>query len=172
MTVLADYDPAWPTQYAEMAARLTAAFGDSVDAVEHIGSTAVPGLVAKPVIDIAARAVTFDLDDEALAGLGFTHSPDGPPNRRTYTRVVDGVLTHNLHVFPVAAWEHLNQRLLRDYLRDTPDAVRRYSDLKRTLAAEGLTGFDYTKAKTALIQELTDHARARRGLPSVPVWES
>ncbi|GAA1555626.1 GrpB family protein [Kribbella lupini] len=173
MTVLADYDPAWPTQYADMAAHLTAAFGDSVDAVEHIGSTAVPGLVAKPVIDIAARAVTLDaIDDKPLAALGFEHNPDGPPNRRTYTRVVGGVLTHNLHVFPATAWDHLNQRLLRDYLRDTPDAVRRYAELKHTLAAEGLTGFDYTKAKTTLIQELTDDARARRGLPSVPVWES
>lgn len=174
MTVLADYDSSWPTQYAEMAARLTAAFGNSVDAVEHIGSTAVPGLVAKPVIDIAARAVAVDMDfdDKALADLGFEHNPDGPPNRRTYTRVVDGVLTHNLHVFPATAWDHLNQRLLRDHLRDTPDAVRRYSDLKRTLAAEGLTGLDYTKAKTTLIQELTDHARARHGLPAVPVWES
>jgi GrpB-like predicted nucleotidyltransferase (UPF0157 family) len=159
MTVLADYDPTWPTQYADMAARLTVAFGDSVDAVEHI--------------DIAARAVALDaVDDKPLAALGFEHNPDGPPNRRTYTRVVAGVLTHNLHVFPAAAWDHLNQRLLRDYLRDSPDAVRRYSALKRTLAAEGLTGFDYTKAKTTLIQELTDNARALRGLPSVPVWES
>ncbi len=173
MTVIADYDVTWPTQYAEMAAHLTTAFGDSVDAVEHIGSTAVPGLVAKPVIDIAVRAVSLDaIDDAPLADLGFIHNPDGPPNRRTYTRVVDGVLTHNLHVFPASAWDHLNQRLLRDYLRDTPDAVRRYSALKHTLAAEGLTGLDYTKAKTALIQELTDQARARHGLASVPVWES
>jgi GrpB-like predicted nucleotidyltransferase (UPF0157 family) len=72
----------------------------------------------------------------------------------------------------LADYDGLNQRLLRDYLRDTPEAVRRYCDLKRSLAADGLTGFDYTKAKTDLIQEFTDAARARHGLPPVPVWES
>ncbi|NEA36336.1 GrpB family protein [Streptomyces sp. SID13031] len=82
------------------------------------------------------------------------------------------MLTHNLHVFPTEVWDTLNQRILRDHLRRTPDAVRRYSELKRRLAAEGLTGFDYTAAKTGLIQELTDEARRRRGLPAVPVWES
>ncbi|MEV6285386.1 GrpB family protein [Kribbella sp. NPDC051770] len=168
MTTIADYDPTWPTQYAEMAAHLHPILGDPI---EHIGSTAVPGLAAKPVIDIAA-APDRPVDDQALAALGFQHNPHGPPGRRTYTRVVDGVLTHNLHVFPTPAWPELNQRLLRDHLRATPEAVRRYAALKRQLAAEGLTGFDYTKAKTDLIQELTDTARAHHGLPSVPVWES
>jgi GrpB-like predicted nucleotidyltransferase (UPF0157 family) len=135
----------------------------------------VPGLVAKPVIDIAARAVTLEVasgKDTALTRLGFQHQPAGPPGRRTYHRVIDGILTHNLHVFPSNAWDTLNQRIFRDHLRETPDAVRRYSELKRQLAADGLAGFDYTAAKTDLIQELTDDARHHRGLPSVPVWES
>ncbi|WP_369410506.1 GrpB family protein [Kribbella orskensis] len=61
--------------------------------------------------------------------------------------------------------------MLRDYLRKTPDAVKSYSELKRRLAAEGLTGFAYTAGKTDFIQQLTDEARRHRGLPSVPVWE-
>jgi GrpB-like predicted nucleotidyltransferase (UPF0157 family) len=175
VTILAEYDEAWAARYAAMAADLREAFGDTVTEVEHIGSTAVPGLVAKPVIDIAARAISLEVasgKDQHLADLGFQHEPAGPPGRRTYTRVVDGVLTSNLHVFPAEIWDTLNQRILRDHLRATPEAVRRYSELKRRLATEGLAGFDYTAAKTTLIQELTDDARRLRGLPSVPVWES
>jgi GrpB-like predicted nucleotidyltransferase (UPF0157 family) len=175
MTVLAEYDEAWARQFAEMAARLTTAFGDAVTEIEHIGSTAVPGLLAKPVIDIAARATDLEVaagKDPQLNALGFHHEPNGPPGRRTYTRVVDQILTHNLHVFSTEAWHGLNQRILRDHLRETPEAVAQYAALKRKLATDGLHGFDYTAAKTDLIQQLTDEARQRRGLPSVPVWES
>jgi GrpB-like predicted nucleotidyltransferase (UPF0157 family) len=173
MTVLAEYDPSWPAQFSAMADRLRPVLGTSVTELEHIGSTAVPGLLAKPVIDIAARAVSLDeVAAKDLSPLGFEYHPDGPPGRRTYTRVVDDVLTHNLHVFPPEVWDTLNQRILRDYLRESPTAVAQYADLKRKLAADGLTGFDYTVAKTDLVQRLTDEARARLGLPSVPVWES
>ncbi|MDX6279066.1 MAG: hypothetical protein QOH03_137 [Kribbellaceae bacterium] len=175
MTVLAEYEEGWAAQYAAVAEQLTAVFGDTVTEVEHIGSTAVPGLVAKPVIDIAARAVSLRVasgKDRQLAALGFQHEPAGPPGRRTYTKTQGGVLTSNLHIFPAEVWDTLNQRILRDHLRATPEAVRRYSELKRRLATEGLTGFDYTTAKTTLIQELTDDARRLRGLPSVPVWET
>lgn len=175
VTALAEYDEGWADKFAVAAAELREVFGDTVTEIEHIGSTAVVGLLAKPVIDIGARAVTLEAvagKDSELSAIGFIHEPAGPPGRRTYTRHADGVLTHNLHVFPTEAWDHLNQRILRDYLRETPEAVRRYADLKRRLANEGLTGFDYTIAKTELVQELTDAARAERGLPSVPVWES
>ncbi|MEV5962996.1 GrpB family protein [Kribbella sp. NPDC051952] len=169
MVLLAEYDESWPGQFATTAAELRVVFGDTVTEIEHIGSTSVPGLVAKPVIDIAARAVTLEGvagKDAGLRELGFEFAPDGPPGRRTYTRA-----GCNLHVFPFEVWDELNQRILRDHLRETPDAVRRYGDLKRKLAVDGLSGFDYTAAKTDLIQELTDTARAHRGLPSVRVWE-
>ncbi|WP_427888419.1 GrpB family protein [Kribbella sp. GL6] len=173
MTVLTEYDERWPGLFTAMADRLRPLLGASVTEIEHIGSTAVPGLLAKPVIDIAARSVSLDeVAGKDLSPLGFEYHPDGPPGRRTYTRVVDDVLTHNLHVFPAEVWDTLNQRILRDYLRETPSAVERYAALKRELAASGLRGFDYTVAKTDLVQQLTDEARTRRGLPSVPVWES
>lgn len=174
MTMLAEYDPTWPARYEETVAELRPAFGDTVEEFEHIGSTAVPGLVAKPVIDIAAKAVSLSaivVCEPALASLGFLRSVDGPPDRRTYIKLTDdGVLTHNLHVFAAENWDRLNQRILRDYLRANPDACRQYADLKRRLAARGLTGFDYTYAKTNLIQHLTNRARATRSLTPVPVW--
>jgi GrpB-like predicted nucleotidyltransferase (UPF0157 family) len=172
---LAEHDEGWAASYERAAAELRGALGGTVTEIEHIGSTSVVGLVAKPVIDIGARAVSLEVvagKDFELAAIGFDHEPAGPPGRRTYTKQADGVLTHNLHVFPTEVWDDLNQRILRDYLRETPDAVRRYADLKRRLAAEGLSGFDYTIAKTDLVQQLTDEARKTRGLPPVPVWEA
>jgi GrpB-like predicted nucleotidyltransferase (UPF0157 family) len=64
-----------------------------------------------------------------------------------------------------------NQLLLRDYLRQHPDDAARYGALKKRLAALDDNGDDYTRTKTELIQELTDKARAERGLPPAPVWE-
>jgi len=76
-----------------------------------------------------------------------------------------------LHVVPADSWPGRNKRLLRDYLRTHPAQARRYADLKRDLAVRHGASSGYTRAKTELIQELTDRARAARGLPSVPVWE-
>jgi len=69
------------------------------------------------------------------------------------------------------SWPARNQRILRDYLRSHPHDAERYGRLKKQLAASGIDPGDYAKAKTDLIQELTDRARAELGLPSVPVWE-
>lgn len=69
------------------------------------------------------------------------------------------------------AWPTRNERLLRDYLRAHPADAQRYGALKRELALRSEASPDYTQAKTELIQEITDRARAARGLPSVPVWE-
>jgi GrpB-like predicted nucleotidyltransferase (UPF0157 family) len=74
-------------------------------------------------------------------------------------------------VVPLEGWDTRNERLLRDYLREHPEDARRYAELKQRLAAQHTDGTEYTKAKTELIQELTDRARADRGLSSVPVWE-
>jgi GrpB-like predicted nucleotidyltransferase (UPF0157 family) len=74
-------------------------------------------------------------------------------------------------VVPADTFGTRNEQLLRDHLRAHPEDARRYAELKQRLAAENLDGDAYTRAKTGLIQELTDRARADRGLPSVPVWE-
>jgi GrpB-like predicted nucleotidyltransferase (UPF0157 family) len=143
------------------------------DAVEHIGSTSVPGLAAKPVIDLMAAV---DLDavagrEEDLAGLGYHRLDVGMIGRLFYYRDEDGARAYQLHVVPADTWDTRNERLLRDHLRAHPEDARRYAELKRALAAEHTDGTEYTRAKTELIQELTDRARAGRGLPSVPVWE-
>ncbi|GAA1634419.1 hypothetical protein GCM10009744_23910 [Kribbella alba] len=104
--------------------------------------------MAKPVIDIAARADGLEVvagKDSLLALLGFVHEPPGrraagPPNRHTDTRVVDGLVTHNLHVFPSTDWDELNQRILRAHPHASPAAVQGYADLKRKPAAGSRLG--------------------------------
>ena len=82
-----------------------------------------------------------------------------------------GVSTHHLHVVTEDSWATRNERLLRDYLRGHPEQARRYAELKRRLSRELGRGEAYTRAKTALIQELVHAARDELGLPRVPVWE-
>jgi len=167
-----EYDEAWPVRAA--AARADLIPLGVFDAVEHIGSTSVPGLAAKPVIDLMAAAASLDAVvavEDALAGLGYHAFDTGMPGRLFYYRDEDGMGAYQLHVVPAGTWETRNERLLRDHLRNHPADARRYAELKLRLAGEHTDGTEYTKAKTELIQELTDRARADRGLPPVPVWE-
>lgn len=169
-----DYDAGWPDLAATALVELKTALPGIFLAIEHIGSTSVPGLAAKPVIDLMAAAEEVDMvarHDRVLSGLGYGRFGTGMPGRLFYQRDRDGRRTHHLHVVPARDFTTRNELLLRDYLRSHPGDVARYAELKRRLATVALSGDEYTRAKTDLIQELTDAARAERGLPSVPVWE-
>ncbi|MGW6624450.1 GrpB family protein [Nocardia sp. NPDC055002] len=101
---------------------------------------------------------------------GSTRWPEWA-QRLLYVRARCGIRTHILHVVELASWPTFNQRLLRDYLRDHPQDVARYAQLEYAIADAGFAPGDYARAKTVLIQELTDRARAEHPLPPVPVWE-
>ncbi|MFF4257699.1 GrpB family protein [Streptomyces sp. NPDC001663] len=171
---IVDYDPAWPHRAASAITALrSAAPGLFVD-LEHIGSTAVPGLAAKPVIDLMAAVHTLPEvypHEPALAALGFLPHDNGMTDRLLYARTDAGARSHILHVVTYDSWPTRNQRILRDYLRAHPAEAARYAELKRAVVAAGTHPRDYASAKTALVQELTDRARAELGMPSVPVWE-
>lgn len=167
-----DYDPAWPGLAHRAIAEVTAALPGRIEAAEHVGSTAVPGLAAKPVIDL--MAATPDLSpvlahEGALREIGYQRVETGMPGRLFYRR--DGAPAYHLHVVTADSWPTRNERLLRDHLREHPGDRARYARLKRDLAATGDDAGAYTRGKTALIQRMVDAARARRGLPSVDVWE-
>src|SRR5215469_6089706 len=169
-----DYDAAWPALADSARAELQSALPGVFLAIEHCGSTSVPGLAAKPIIDLMAAAAEVDLvaqHDTALSELGYHRFDTGMPGRLFYHRDLDGRRTHHLHVVPARDFTTRNELLLRDYLRTHPEDAARYAALKRQLGAVVQTGDEYTRAKTVLIQELTDAARAERGLPSIPVWE-
>lgn len=140
--------------------------------IEHVGSTAVPGLPAKPVIDLMASVDDLDeVDDDALESLGYKMLRSEMPERLFYRREDYDSTAYHLHVVTAESWPTRNERLFRDHLLAHPGDRERYAALKRKLMDEFGPGLAYTRGKTELIQELTDAARAARGLPSVPVWE-
>lgn len=164
--VIADYDPAWPARFEAEKARIVGAIGAWVVAVEHIGSTAVPGLAAKPILDIMVGLPSLDCAAQCIAplqALGYEYVPEFEatiPERRYFRRKWAGEAYH-LHMVAVtsAFWErHL---LFRDYLRTHPETARAYERLKRELAARfGHDRAAYTDAKTAFITAVEEQARA------------
>ena len=166
--VIVDYDPRWRELYAEAAAGLRQALGAVLVTVEHIGSTSVPGLAAKPIIDIQVviRSVS-DADEAApaLAALGWARGTftAGPyPERHLYFKKNDaqGTRTHQLHAYEAehpAAAAHL---LFRDHLRAHPEEAMRYEDLKRGLAERHRHDrLAYNDAKTAYVEAVLTKAR-------------
>ena len=169
MVDVVPYDPAWPERASRAIAEVRAALDGVALEIEHIGSTAVPGLDAKPVIDLMLAVAELRLVAERadrLVAIGF-QPVESIPGRLLFVRPG----THHLHVVTAPGWDTRNQRLLRDHLRGADEDRARYADLKHALAAGGLSPEEYTRAKTELIQEMTDRARAARGLPPAPVWE-
>jgi GrpB-like predicted nucleotidyltransferase (UPF0157 family) len=167
---IVEYDEHWPEQAANVIREVSEVLGDSIHAIEHFGSTSVPGLAAKPIIDVIAATDQFeDVEKhmERLTELGYQLMDTGTWERMWFVR--GGDIRVHLHVVTSAKWSTSNERIMRDYLRNHPDDAKRYVDLKRTLTE--LDGDAYTRAKTGLIQEIVDRARTERGLPLVGVWE-
>jgi GrpB-like predicted nucleotidyltransferase (UPF0157 family) len=175
MLIVVPYDPTWPQRFQAASAELLAATGHLFLRLEHIGRTSVPGLAAKPTIDMMAsvrRLPDGHNAQPALAALGYELADTGMPERLFFQRLAGpGVPTHHLHVVTEDSWATRNERLPRDYLRRHRQQARRSAALKQRLSRELGRGEAYTRAKTALIQELVDAARDQLGLPRVPVWE-
>ena len=168
------YDARWPALADAARDELVTALPGVFVEIEHIGSTSVPGLAAKPIIDLMAAAGSLSgvtEQDPTLRTLGYERHETGMPGRLFYRRDRDGRRTHQLHVVTMDSWPTRNERILRDYLRTHADDAARYGALKQALSSQHSVSLAYTRAKTELIQELTDRARAERGLPPVPVWE-
>ncbi|NNC73846.1 MAG: GrpB family protein [Sphingomonadaceae bacterium] len=168
---IVDPDPAWPDAYAAERRRIEAALdGTKWLAIEHYGSTAVPGLPAKPIIDILMAVPSLDAAREAfpgrLAQLDYVFWSDNPKLDRLY--FVKGMppygakRTHHLHVCerPSAMWSQLG---FRDYLRDHPDEAARYALLKRELAARHADDRDaYTDGKGDFIGAVMERITGSR----------
>lgn len=160
---LAPYDPAWPSLFTRLEVRIRRALGDDVPLLEHVGSTSVPGLSAKPIIDIVLAVA--DSGDEPsyvprLEEEGFVlriREPDWHEHRMFKAPEIQG----NLHVFSEGCEEIERMLLFRDWLRSHPDDRRRYEEAKRELAARTWKYTqNYADAKTKVVQEIL--ARARR----------
>ena len=136
--VVKDYDPAWADEFEREAALIKSALGKNCAAVHHIGSTSVPGLAAKPVIDIMPVVKSLDDADEAkerLEELGYEYLGEfGIPGRR-YLRKGGSERTHQVHIFAEGDSGNIERHLaLRDYLRSHTDVRDEYGRLKKSLA--------------------------------------
>jgi GrpB-like predicted nucleotidyltransferase (UPF0157 family) len=168
-------DPRWPAHYIAEAERLRAAFGPALREMEHVGSTSVPGLAAKPVIDIMAAVESLPEAEArlpALNELGYVVVPTDMPMRLFLQRAAtEDLLATNLHIVTQASWPRRKERLFRDRLIAHPEEAAAYGELKRVLIGQFDDLGAYTRAKTALIQEIMDRAADETGSPRESVWE-
>jgi len=152
--LVVDYDLAWPRLFEELKASIWDAVAGIAVAVEHVGSTSVPGLAAKPVIDIDVVVAECDVPSgiEQLKGLGYEHRGDlGIPLREAFRRPA-GTVPHNLYLCPSNSPALANHVALRDYLRANVEAARAYGELKMRLAVECAGDIDaYVEGKTGFI---------------------
>jgi GrpB-like predicted nucleotidyltransferase (UPF0157 family) len=161
--LLAEPDPDWPRQYAVQQARIRAALGPRALVVEHVGSTSVPGLAAKPVLDILL-AVHDPSDEPAyvpdLEAAGYQlHLREPGWQQHRLLRGTDPAV--NLHVFPPGSEEGSRLLRFRDHLREHPEDRGLYERTKRELAARTWAVIqDYADAKSAVVEGIIARARA------------
>ncbi len=164
---LFEYDPAWPERYSRLEQEIRRALGDDALLVEHVGSTSVPGLIAKPIVDIVL--VVADSAQEnayvpALEAAGYAlrvREPDWFEHRM----LRGGSADVHLHVFSAGCPEVDRMLRFRDRLRSNAADRERYAAVKRELAARQWRDMqDYADAKTGVISEIVGpSASARTG---------
>jgi len=167
------YDPAWPEMFRRERDHLLASLpAGLIRRIEHFGSTAVPGLAAKPVIDMLVEVAdlreTRDRIAPMLESQGYdylwrpTHGEDGPPLYAWFIKrdPETGHRTHHIHMVEADFSEHWDRLLFRDYLIARPHVAAEYQNLKLTLAASFPNDrVAYTRGKTEFIVRVTDEAR-------------
>ncbi len=158
-----EYDPHWPQMFEREAEKLAAVLGDNLVAIHHIGSTAVEGLAAKPIIDIlpvVKNLAYVDAKNEQFAALGYECMGEfGIPGRR-YMRKGGDLRTHQVHVFAQENEYAISRHLaVRDYLRAHPAEAAEYAALKRSLAARYPSDIEgYCDGKDAFVKQLEKRA--------------
>lgn len=161
MIVISEYDAKWPALFEEEAHRLRTAFGPTALRIEHVGSTSVPGLAAKPVIDIQVSVATLVPHGryvDTMATLGYRHVALGDFDRvyPFFHRPAEFPGTHHVHLCESGGAQERNHLAFRDYLRAHPHVAREYEALKRELAHahDGLTlesGQAYSRSKSEFV---------------------
>lgn len=167
------YDPTWPESFRREEERLrTCLPADLLGRIEHFGSTAVPGLAAKPIVDMLVEVRDLQAARErivpVLEAQGYehfwrpTHGDDGPPFYAWFIRrdPSTDARTHHIHMVEADFAEHWERLLFRDYLIDHPDVARQYEDLKVRLASTFQNDrVAYTRGKSEFTVRITNEAR-------------
>ena len=163
---IVEYRPEWRKLFEDEKRILQTALGEVSAQIEHIGSTAVAGLAAKPVIDLMVGLEDFSIADnlvpkiEALAYEYIKKYEAVMPFRRFFIKEQAGIRTHQIHLVGIGSefWERLI--LFRDYLRQNPGVAAKYALLKKELAGhEWADANEYADAKTEFIRKIENEAR-------------
>jgi GrpB-like predicted nucleotidyltransferase (UPF0157 family) len=159
---IADYDPAWTERFEILRSRIGAVLGPLVAEIGHVGSTAIPGLAAKPIIDIDVLLCSegdLQFAIERLATIGYDHQGNlGIPGREAF-RAPTSEFPHHLYVCSSGSREYDRHITFRDHLRSHPEDARAYEHLKRSLAERFGSDRDaYTLAKTDFIEAILRRA--------------
>lgn len=168
---LVPYDEGWAESFASGALGVQRALGElAAGPVEHIGSTAVPGLAAKPIVDMVVPVGAYDSGPAIIAALtaaGWSHDPqsdDEGMRRHSFCRPDPAWRTHHLHVVEASSRPWRRWVAFRDHLRDHPEDAERYGRFKRELAQHHAADRDaYRAGKTEFVE-----AALRRGGYSEP----
>jgi GrpB-like predicted nucleotidyltransferase (UPF0157 family) len=161
--IVVDYDPTWPTVFESLRKRIAGVLGGMAAAIEHVGSTAVPNLAAKPIIDLdvlLASETMLPATVERLASLGYVHRGDlGVPQREAFYAPANDP-PHHLYVCPPHSAEFRRHVAFRDYLRAHPREAKIYANLKIRLAERFRDDRPaYNDGKTEFVKGLLSRAR-------------
>ena len=166
------HNPAWRVTFLEDSKQIVLAMGENVVTIDHIGSTAIPNIYAKPIIDFLIEVKDIaKVDDRnpAMTALGYEAMGEfGIPDRRFFLKnSASGKRTHHLHTFEAASPEIKRHLAFRDYTIAHPEVAQKYSELKRELAKtypEDIQG--YMNGKNGLIKEVKKKALEWQNLKS------
>jgi GrpB-like predicted nucleotidyltransferase (UPF0157 family) len=163
--VIEDYTPTWADRFADLRELFGEALRDVALAIEHVGSTAIPGLAAKPIIDIDIVIASRSMLPEAIARLatiGYRHEGDlGIADREAFAPP-SGPIDHHVYVCNKQSPELRRHRAFRDYLIAHPEAMRAYAALKRQAAERFRDDREgYTQAKTDFVAGILERAMRR-----------
>ncbi len=162
------HNPRWRDAFATEAKQLAAALGENVIAIHHIGSTAIPDIYAKPIIDVLVEVsdiTEVDGQSSAMESLGYEVMDEFGISGRRYFRKnnQEGIRTHHIHAFAVGSAEVARHLAFRDYMIAHPEDAQRYSELKRKLAEAHAQNADaYIDGKDGFIKEMDRRAAQAR----------
>ncbi|WP_342603209.1 GrpB family protein [Peribacillus sp. FSL E2-0159] len=159
-----DYNPDWVSEFEQEKVRIMEVLKNSCLCIEHIGSTSVIGLGAKPILDIMAGVHHLDEADmfiEPLKSIGYEFVPHQEfPERRFFRKGQWRAGTHHLHIYRFGSEQWKNQLSFRDFLRSHPDVRKQYQQLKLSLAQKHPADIvGYTEAKAPFIQNVIESAK-------------
>lgn len=160
--IIVDYNPQWPQMYEQEKARIQDVIGEYLIDIQHVGSTSIAGLSAKPIIDIMAVVRDISLVEQCVKSLEaldyFYQGEGGIPGRHFFRKPIDKshtARTHHIHMVDKGHEQWAMYQLFREYMLLHPESVRQYDILKRELAIKhGSDRAVYTAAKAPFIESI------------------